>query len=261
MKTQQQRLIHFTKNLLINWGFDDANIGMLNDMLFAIRIGFPSNNLDIFEKKIKELPNGGEAILGTNDSFLIDRIKSIDLQSDFLETLAKNDKYQSLVICTSSEELPAARVKFGKLIPLTNSYLKHLKKQASELQGEPRIAIDKKIELVTKLDNCLDQSIPDSQIIKQFFTLLNESEKQLVQHRDPTWQRYVRNVLIAGAILITGILPGLLALAIYVNVRDSDEKSYRFWQSAGENIVNKMNSSTLQEEDIAKKETETASPL
>ena len=249
MKTRQQLLLTYALNLVKNLGFGTAHVGSFTDILDFLRFGFPDGNADLFVAKIKELPKGSEAIFGTNDSFLFDTIKSIDLQSDFLDTLAKNDTYQHLVLSSSVEEFPAAKLKFGKLIPLTNSYLHHLREQALKLHGEARKAIDIKIELVGTLEHCLDQSIPDSKIVKQFFTLLNKTEQQLVEHRDPEWQRYVRNVLIAGAILITGILPGLLALAIYVNVGNNEGKSYRFWQSTGENIVNQLKNTDFKVEE------------
>lgn len=100
------------------------------------------------------------------------------------------------------------------------------------------------IQKVTELRDILQNKgkNPHPQIrLSLFYKNLDKAETALKKHRDPDWIRYCKNALIAGAILCSGIFIGLLGLKIYTCVGYSSTKSMFFWQSAGENVVSKMN--------------------
>jgi hypothetical protein len=65
---------------------------------------------------------------------------------------------------------------------------------------------------------------------------LHELQGNIEQHRDPQWKRYVRNCLVVAGILLTGVVPGLLMLALYSDT--GNNRSAFFWRSKGENLVN-----------------------
>ncbi|KTD74568.1 hypothetical protein [Legionella tucsonensis] len=140
-----------------------------------------------------------------------------------------------------------------KLIPLTNEYLALLKSQLSnrptELEHDDEIEkedkkINFKIQKVNRLLTVLQnkENFPHPQMrLRSFYKNLDTIEAELKKHRDADWERYCQNALIAAGILLSGIVPGLIALAIYTHVGYSSTKSLYFWQSSGQNVVSTMN--------------------
>lgn len=146
-----------------------------------------------------------------------------------------------------------------RLRPLTKNYLKHLKDEEAKIKtqlvkspanGDYLIALDKvekKIGYVETLLEHLSKKpanvlIKPSEQVKNFFELLNTAEEELKLHRDPAWRRYVITTVTVASILITGILPGLIALAIYASV-GGPGRSSMFWRSYSENVVGELQTS------------------
>lgn len=124
-----------------------------------------------------------------------------------------------------------------ELIPLTKKYAAYLSKHANENSPEGLKALNKKNKIGKLLEDLEQPNVLASKRVTNFYTHLNEYELELGEHRDLQWQRYCKNALMVGLTLITGILPGLIALLIYVNTGETIGKSIRFWQSRGETYV------------------------
>ena len=131
-----------------------------------------------------------------------------------------------------------------KLAPLTKKYLMHLNNSYVNCSGRAKELADTKITIVIKLlDNLREdtqQNLKPSERVKNFFKELDRAESKLQEHRDPAWKRYATNALICAGILISGILPGLVALAVYANTGEKEGKSMSFWTSHGKNVVNEL---------------------
>lgn len=135
-----------------------------------------------------------------------------------------------------NQEPYAALIK--KLKPLTLDYLNYL--QAIDKPSNKELW-EQKIEHVLGLWNTLQkENIASSIRVGLFYDQLNQAETQIKEHRDPDWMRYVKNTLICAGILLTGILPGLIALALYVNTGTTVGKSFQFWHSRGERVVEQL---------------------
>lgn len=129
----------------------------------------------------------------------------------------------------------------GKLQKLTANYLKTLKISAENID-----LCEQKTQLIKELLSCLSDEKTNpypSNRVRAFYTKLNADPtlKLLGEHRDLTWKRYITNVLIVAGILLSGILPGLLALAAYNTTGNTAGKSYRFWRTAGTNVTENLN--------------------
>lgn len=161
-------------------------------------------------------------------------------------TLDPADKPQGVGAMSRPEQLPSDLLKqlnskdeqlcgsliHTQLIPLTDKYLEHLRKQdQTEI-----VAI--KIKLATKLRDTVNNdsaiSLP-SERIKAFSALLKTSEQQLSEHRDPAWSRYAKNCLIVIGLVCTGIIPGIVALLSYAGIKG--KSPLFFSQSQGEQFV------------------------
>jgi hypothetical protein len=126
-----------------------------------------------------------------------------------------------------------------KLIPLTQNYLKHLNQRASgyvktaahlnpkdplpQFSGKKAdVARYKKIvkkheiarKLLASLNFSTQHPLP-SDSIKAFQALLNAAKSDLKSHRSPSWQRYLKQSLLFLAVLITGVIPGMVTLLAY----------------------------------------------
>lgn len=126
-----------------------------------------------------------------------------------------------------------------KLKPLTDNYLTYLE----ELPVDSNVT--KKITCIQKMRDALNKPILPSQQIKAFYDELASSHEEIIKHRDAMWKRYVQNIVSFAAILATGILPGLAALAIcsHYNRRNS----LTFWQSHGEDFDDAVREEMLDE--------------
>lgn len=112
-----------------------------------------------------------------------------------------------------------------------------------EIEKEDK-KINFKIQKVNRLLTVLQnkENFPHPQMrLRSFYKNLDTIEAELKKHRDADWERYCQNALIAAGILLSGIVPGLIALAIYTHVGYSSTKSLYFWQSSGQNVVSTMN--------------------
>ncbi len=133
-----------------------------------------------------------------------------------------------------------------KLIPLTEEYLASLNAQLSNKpkDWEQDNKIKFKITEVTSLYDILknkDEIPHPKERLRVFYNKLDTIEAKLKEHRASDWARYCRNALIAAGILLTLIVPGLIALAIYTHVGYSSVKSSCFWRSPGDNVVSTLN--------------------
>lgn len=114
------------------------------------------------------------------------------------------------------------------LRPLTRDYLQHL--NASNTNPE---VIRKKIRHAESLLAFLDDNvakIETSKRVYNFYQALDQAAGDLREHRDPGWKLFVRNAVICGAILASGIIPGLLFLAAYTKITGN---TYAFWSTQG----------------------------
>lgn len=123
-----------------------------------------------------------------------------------------------------------------KLRPLTRDYLQHLQKSSYNCD-KAMIKIGHVEDLLTALDDTV-KTIKASERVDNFYLALDKAAGDLQQHRDPGWKLFVRNAVICGAILASGIIPGLLFLAAYTKVTGN---SYSFWSSQGTHYLHTAN--------------------
>lgn len=173
----------------------------------------------------------------TNASLESERAKKIEYHSAM-----NNDKEAEYLLLINK-----------KLVPLTKEYLAFLDTQLShrppELEKNDEIKekddkVNSKIRRVTKLYEILTDTnkIPHPKDrLHSFYTKLDRYENQFIAHHDPDWVTFRRNLVIAAGVLLTLIVPGLIALAIYANVGHSSVKSCYFWRSSGQNAVTSFN--------------------
>ncbi|VEB35002.1 hypothetical protein [Legionella cherrii] len=173
----------------------------------------------------------------TNASLELERAKKIEYHSAM-----NNDKEAEYLLLINK-----------KLVPLTKEYLAFLDTQLShrprglEKNDEIKEKDDKvnsKISKVTKLYEILTDTnkIPHPKDrLHSFYTKLDRYENQFIAHHDSDWVTFRRNLVIAAGVLLTLIVPGLIALAIYANVGHSSVKSCYFWRSSGQNAVSSFN--------------------
>lgn len=179
-------------------------------------------------------------------------------------TIVANENEHLKYILNTDSELHCQFLIKTKLLPLTKEYLIHL---ASEIErtfeedisinkdnipeiindvnaitrcprDEPAKLLKQKFDKVTELYNDLvDQRIEKpSEKISGFYTKLNDANEVFKQHTDPFWKRFVTNTVAVIGIIITGILPGLLALAV---ISSATGRSPKFWQTRGEDFSEK----------------------
>ena len=134
-----------------------------------------------------------------------------------------------------------------KLLPMTQKYLQHLNEAYDSISGDPnsdevkarRAPISSKLREVLNLERILsgasiapdiDQPRKNQTAILGFYKCLEAADKNLKRHRDKSWQRYVANVAKVASIVLTGIIPGLIAFGIISAVGQSP----KFWQSHGQ---------------------------
>ncbi|TAL58470.1 MAG: hypothetical protein EPN84_12970 [Legionella sp.] len=150
------------------------------------------------------------------------------LKNNYIANLNSREKAEHLLLIQNT------------LIPKTQIYHDELM-LITDVDPDELVILERKKAYLKELLDILDKPEVDSSTrVEQFYTRLNFYELKLGEHRDARWKRYTKNVLFAGLTLITGILPGLLALLIYINMGETSGKSIWFWQSRGENIVNDL---------------------
>ena len=134
-----------------------------------------------------------------------------------------------------------------KLLPMTQKYLQHLNEAYDSISGDPnsdevkarRAPISSKLREVLMLVQILngasiapdiDNPRKNQTAILAFYERLEAADNNLKSHRDKSWQRYVANVAKVASIVLTGIIPGLIAFGIISAVGQSP----KFWQSHGQ---------------------------
>lgn len=129
-----------------------------------------------------------------------------------------------------------------KLLPLIGTYFYHLVNDPIDRHVDVKTKKDIARQLVRCLvdDYANDLDIKASQRVYNFYRTLDAGVLKLQAHRDHEWILFVRNTLIVAGILLTGILPGLIALAVYANTGITEMKSCLFWRSKGANVVDKL---------------------
>ncbi|WP_298622066.1 hypothetical protein [uncultured Legionella sp.] len=183
------------------------------------------------------------------------------LQSHDKKILDENARLKALL--DDDTELQCQILVKTKLVPLTQEYLIHL---ATEIKQtvEPELYVNKenipniinavnsitqwpsqllkeKFEKISELYKHLnDKNIEKpSEKVTSFYTKLNDANELFKQHKDPKWQRYVANTVAVIGIVLTGVLPGLIALAI---ISSATGRSPKFWQTRGEGYADKSRS-------------------
>ena len=153
-------------------------------------------------------------------------------------------------------EAKLAIIVVNKLKPLTKQYLLHLFQEARKyaptvsnnldqtLPSEREIndplknaaysKIKLKIEKVQGLYQHLIDNTSFSDRVSHFQGALIACQNDLQEQRDPSWKRYFRACVTTLLILITGVVPGILGLAVY----SSATKRSSFFQSCGADFAN-----------------------
>ena len=123
-----------------------------------------------------------------------------------------------------------ALVKIANLQALTNSYLEHLKKQTSNKE-----VLDPKTVAITNLKNILDKAdeLPCKRL-NSFHSVLVTSAETIKAHRDPSWQRFLRDCFRMIGLAVSGV-------AIYRAVKGHDVNFFR--PSKGQEFVEKAQDS------------------
>jgi hypothetical protein len=144
-----------------------------------------------------------------------------------------------------------------KLTPITRNYLVHLayeikKTVAPDLvitnntytliaeinsisawpHNEQSRKLSQKFDAVSTLYDILEDKNKrkSREKIVNFYHKLDELNQSITMHRDIKWQRYTRNIAITLSIISTGILPGLVMLALF---SAASNRSLKYWQSQG----------------------------
>jgi len=203
---------------------------------------------DLSETSLNAVEQSIETLLNANS----DNQKEFEA-FEVLEALneANLSSKQQLLEDNVENELICYHLAHDELRKLTSSYERHLRiAQRHIVGGSPfslarRDSINKKMKMIHTLQDILSQvmSEPDIEhprknqtIVAEFYLKLDEFDQDIKKHRDGPWGRYVANVVKIAAIILTGILPGLLVLSILAKSRHS----MKFWQSHGEQFYNEI---------------------
>ncbi len=181
------------------------------------------------DQKIKDLSNKVEALTQKHKKLQRDnaQLKVQSANADRYEKYIKNKEEVKFIILAE------------KLEQLTRNYLKTLESPTKKVE-----LCDKKIKLINELLHCLtntENKLEASTRVRDFYVKLDHHDSLILKdHRNSAWRRYVTNVLIVAGVLLSGILPGLLALAAYNTTGNTAGKSYRFWRTAGTNVTENL---------------------
>ena len=166
----------------------------------------------------------------------------------------KNDANDQLIKALNSlDEFKCLNLINNNLIPLTQTYKKHLDNVISEFNSESDESelsasdtdmlskVTTKHGLVTNLLTILNDVASNplpSQRISNFTIELNRINNDVKEHRDPAWMRYCNECLLVIGIVCTGIIPGLIALLGYSIY--SGKSPLFFSQSKGEQYIDQV---------------------
>ena len=201
-----------------------------------------TGTLQYSKAQLEELQDGllsvASKVLKHHPSALYRRPEGISER--FYSLVSKQDKLHAIVV--------------HQLKPLTQHYLSHLLQEArlytpllsddldvlpkeetinAPIQRQAYKKIKTKIEHVRLLYEGLNDPLPCRQRIEQFKCRLKACENDLQLHRDPSWIIYCRVCIAALAILVTGVVPGLLGLGMYYGLTGR----LSFFQSRGADYI------------------------
>ena len=169
----------------------------------------------------------------------ISQLNQTEVQKKFKQLVVDKEKQQNLIEqLSSSKELTCANLIESKLIPFTQDYLQHLRKEAEKLN--PTFTTDRtifsgaeeyremyekviiKYSATEKLLNILTDNksnpLPSARIVS-FTESLKATNTQLKEHRDSEWTTFFRNSIIAIGVVCSGIIPGIIALLAYSSIK------------------------------------------
>lgn len=188
------------------------------------------------ENVAQNLPEAKDRIEELNRQLNTESVASSDIKQNLEAKETHDTEFQNNA--NDKKEAQLLQLIEEKLRPLTSDYLKNLEK--SKDQGELKTI---KIARVHSLIKCLDENglkTKPSDRVRAFYIRLNEVAGELKTHRDGALFRFIRNVVIAAGILISGILPGLIMLHAYRRAGNSSLKSLSFWESTGATVTHKL---------------------
>ncbi|CAM4453502.1 MAG: hypothetical protein LEGION0403_FIIPPAGN_01237 [Legionella sp.] len=166
------------------------------------------------------------------DQLNIQNLVNTALGKQLQEKTEKNQDVQDAL--NREEEANSLLLISHKLRPLTVDYLRKLENSTSDENGTRGKKIEHLEALLESLNNTVAQPKP-SERVNEFYNKLTLAADEFDKHRDKDWVRYVRNTVIAGAILATAVFPGLLFLMAYVKYTGN---SPYFWTTQGRAFVN-----------------------
>ncbi|KTC65659.1 Uncharacterised protein (plasmid) [Legionella adelaidensis] len=114
----------------------------------------------------------------------------------------------------AEKELKSQEVLTNKLLPLTIRYYSYLEYQLAKNESDAINAakIDHKLSLVAQLRDALlnpEQPLPSLRLM-EFHNKLMEFNEDIRLHRDSSWIQFMKSCLGYLALVVTGILPGLI---------------------------------------------------
>lgn len=232
-----------------------------------------TSELDTVNEKTQQIKNEHQAQL---DKLINDNAKVIQLKDEEILRLAgqatnltnhlgsSNEKSAPTILIekllTDSAEIQCNYLINTKLMQYSQNYLQHLFKQLEKIEPLFKITdndVDetlKRVQLLTlenapqlknKINNVamlfalltdIEATPLPSQRVTHFYQHLNQFAEDITLHRDPAWQRYLTNMVVAIGVVLSGVLPGLIGLMIFSKVND---KSPKYWQSEGKTFFNK----------------------
>lgn len=132
-------------------------------------------------------------------------LKKLKLEMQHINSVQKLEKVQSHLLpgWQVTEERIALVVLF-KLQKKINQYHKHLTDSLAQSPQDKKI--DTKLQCIIVMKNELDKNnVPPNQRIKTFKKQLHEVKKQLEEHRDPIWIRFLRDCLRTLTLTLFGV--------------------------------------------------------
>ena len=99
------------------------------------------------------------------------------------------------------------------------------------------ILIDK-LQIVRELHRSLTTgSISPETRLRDYYAKLIDATQCITLHRDPVWKRYAANAMRIIAIILTGIIPGLILLS---------QSRFAFWQPKGAAFIDAIKKIKIQ---------------
>lgn len=158
--------------------------------------------------------------------FIYQRLEDRKLKIKALQ----EERSKQIKRCDLEKEFKAQKFIDDKFLSYTNQYLSILETKKSDNN------IDNLKRAVKELKNILiDENRHPSERVEAFDKALHQQEKTLKTFNDPTWQWYCKVCFAALVIACTGVIPGLVGLAVYSKA--SGRSPLFFTKSEGENFT------------------------